>query len=130
MKEASGVASVIASVFGSTTLIPGTSCAVPFMYTCAPWLELSRLAFALAAAVAGARGADVPVVALPAGRVAAAAEPLAVVAAGAVVGAVVGAPLAVVAGFGVSVALLPPHAARIAAAAVPAMLPRKSRREM
>ena len=39
--EASGVASVTASVFGSTTLMPATSCAVPAMYSFAPWIEAS-----------------------------------------------------------------------------------------
>jgi len=69
-------------------------------------------------------GALVPagaLVALPAGRVAAAAVG-AVVAAAPVVGAVVAA------GFGVSVALLPPHAARMAAAALAATPPRNPRR--
>src|SRR4051794_36880070 len=70
-----------------------------------------------------------PLVALPAAVVALvpplAALPLAVVAAGAagaLVGAVVAAPLAAVvpAGFGVSVALLPPHAARMAVIAAAA----------
>jgi hypothetical protein len=70
-------------------------------------------------------GAVVPagaLVALPAGRVAAAAVVGAVVAAAPVVGAVVDA------GFGVSVALLPPQAARIAAAALAAAPPRNPRR--
>ena len=52
MNEASGAASVTASVFGSTTLMPGTSCAVPSMYSFAPWIEAIRVALGLAVALA------------------------------------------------------------------------------
>jgi hypothetical protein len=79
------------------------------------WRRAARVGAVVALPVVVVPAAVVPagaLVALPAGRVAAAADPAAVV------GALVAAPLAAVAavvaaGFGVSVALLPPQAARI-----------------